>query len=411
MWIKDLSAFENLDKKNHRNNLPGAGRKPIKEDIEDKLVQFIKRNREIGIAVNSHEVVCEAIRLLPTMANNTYNANMLWFYKFLKRNCFCIRKVTHVDKKLKKDAKAQAVAFFNRLFNIRREFNILDNINQIGNMDETAIYYENLYETTISKIGEKSVTVRNFGKEKLRISAVLCVLADGSKLPPLLIFRGKTNGPKEEELKKNKFVLKGEIFVKCQPNAWTDHDIFMYWVNNIWFSPSIYKSVKQSILILDRATTHFDINLSNYFIANNAKYILIPTGLTSSLQPLDVGINKEIKVFMKQCDCQFRRNNNNSRPPNEGEIIEMFHDIWYNKIQKDSIIKSFKKAGISIKLDGSENNMVDIPENIIENFDVPNELNINEIDNSMVLDDDSNNMFNQMDNSLNNNMKKEDYFK
>ena len=82
-----------------------------------------------------------------------------------------------------------------------------------------------------------------------------------------------------------------------------------------------------------------------------------------------------------------------------------------NKIQKDSIIKSFKKAGISIKLDGSENNMVDIPENIIENLDVPNELNINEIDNSMDLDDDSNNMFNQMDNSLNNNMKIEDYFK
>ena len=110
-------------------------------------------------------------------------------------------------------------------------------------MDETAIYYENLYDTTVSKIGEKSITVRNFGKEKLRISAVLCVLADGSKLPPLFIFRGINNGRKEEELKKNKYVLKGDILVKCQPNEWTDHYIFIYWVNNIWFSPNIYKSV------------------------------------------------------------------------------------------------------------------------------------------------------------------------
>jgi hypothetical protein len=64
------------------------------------------------------------------------------------------------------------------------------------------------------------------------------------------------------------------------------YDIIMYWVNNIWFSPNI----------LDRTTTHFDINLSNYLSANNANYILIPKGLKSSLQPLDVVINKEIKV-------------------------------------------------------------------------------------------------------------------
>ena len=100
------------------------------------------------------------------MANNTYNANMLWINKFLKRNCFCIRKITHVGKKLKEDVQDQTNTFFNHFFNLRREFNISNNINQIGNMDETAIYYENLYNTNISKIGEKSVTVRNFGKKK-----------------------------------------------------------------------------------------------------------------------------------------------------------------------------------------------------------------------------------------------------
>ena len=89
--------------------------------------------------MDSHEVVCEAIRLLSIMVNNTYNANMLSFYKFLKRNGFCIRRITHIGRELKKDAHAQTVVFFNRLFNIRREFNISDNINQIGNMDETAI--------------------------------------------------------------------------------------------------------------------------------------------------------------------------------------------------------------------------------------------------------------------------------
>lgn len=78
-------------------------------------------------------------------------------------------------------------------------------------------------------------------------------------------------------------------------NAWCDHEIFLYWLNNIWFISSIYKSIKNSILVLDRETTHFDNDLTNVFNKREASYVLIPPGLTSYLQPLDIGINKEIK--------------------------------------------------------------------------------------------------------------------
>lgn len=36
---------------------------------------------------------------------------------------------------------------------------------------------------------------------------------------------------------------------------------------------------------------------------------------------------------------------------------------------KDEIINSFKKTGISITLDGSKNNLIITPENIMENFE------------------------------------------
>ena len=62
-------------------------------------------------------------------------------------------------------------------------------------------------------------------------------------------------------------------------------------------------------------------------------------------------------------------------------------------------------------MDGSENSMVDIPENIIENFDIPNELNINDNNNYINLDEDNGNSFNLRVNSLNSNMKIDDYFK
>lgn len=69
-------------------------------------------------------------------------------------------------------------------------------------MDESVIYYENIYPTTIAHIDEKSIDIRSLGKDKMRITAVLTILRDGTKLPPLLIFRGKNNGLKEKLYKK-----------------------------------------------------------------------------------------------------------------------------------------------------------------------------------------------------------------
>ena len=48
---------------------------------------------------------------------------------------------------------------------------------------------------------------------------------------------------------------------------------------------------------------------------------------------------------------------------------------------------------------------------VIENFDIPNELNINDNNNYINLDEDNGNSFNLRDNSLNKNMKIDDYFK
>lgn len=170
----------------------------------------------------------------------------MWAHRFLKRNGFTIRNITHTGQQIKAESKKFTEDFFKIVFNTRLNIYINDNINQIGNIDECANYYENIYPTTIAKIGERNVKVRSFGKDKLRITAILTVLADGSKLQPLLIFRGKTNGPKEKSLQNNINVKKGIIYAKCQENEWTDHSLFMFGLNNIWFSNNIKKSVANS---------------------------------------------------------------------------------------------------------------------------------------------------------------------
>ena len=52
----------------------------------------------------------------------------------------------------------------------------------------------------LTKIGSQNVTAKNFNKDKLHITVILCFLSEGTKIPPLIIFRGETNKNKEKKL-------------------------------------------------------------------------------------------------------------------------------------------------------------------------------------------------------------------
>ena len=62
---------------------------------------------------------------------------------------------------------------------------------EIGNMDETPIYFDMVGNNTIETKRAKTVQVQTTGNEKNWFTYVLTILADGSKLPSLVIFKGK----------------------------------------------------------------------------------------------------------------------------------------------------------------------------------------------------------------------------
>ena len=384
-WIKQKEKLKGEDKPKHKFNLPGAGRIPNTLDIEDQLCTFIKQCNSLGIAISSTEIIHEAIKLDNNLKDKTIYALHAWYYRFIQRNGFAIRRITHIGQAESVNSKEFTDKFFEIIYYKRLNNNIYDKLGLIGNMDETAISYENIYTTTVTKIGNTTVNVKNFNRDKMRITVLLSILADGTKLPPLIIFRGETNKTKEKKLQNNKYVINGKCYVKCQRNAWADNNIFNYWLNNIWFNNGILNhNIKNTLLILDRATTHFSSDLNERFKKYESHFVLIPPGLTRYLQPLDVAVNKPFKDAMKNSDCKFRLKTNNNKLPDEEEIISQVVENWFdnNIIKKDTIIKSFKRTGISILMNGSENNLVNLPEFLSDELPIPNDININEkIDN------------------------------
>ena len=58
-------------------------------------------------------------------------------------------------------------------------------------MDETAVWLDMPGSTTISVRGEASIPVRTTGHEKSRVTVCLTAKANGVKLAPMIVFKGK----------------------------------------------------------------------------------------------------------------------------------------------------------------------------------------------------------------------------
>jgi len=67
---------------------------------------------------------------------------------------------------------------------------------------------------TIAKKGGKTIIIKTQQQEKCHLTVLLTITADGSKLPPFLIFKGKPYGNIEKDLSKDKYALDNKCFIK-----------------------------------------------------------------------------------------------------------------------------------------------------------------------------------------------------
>ena len=74
---------------------------------------------------------------------------------------------------------------------------------------------------------QKSVTIRTSGSEKRQVAVALTVAADGFILPPMIIFRGKTN-------QTIKAIEAPEVYVIVTQEK--DESLMFIWFDQVWQS-------------------------------------------------------------------------------------------------------------------------------------------------------------------------------
>jgi hypothetical protein len=73
--------------------------------------------------------------------------------------------------------------------------------------------------------GEKDVSFATTDHERSNFTVVLYITSDGSKLPPMVIFKRKT-------------VPKGcgskGVFISANEKGWVNSEVMKFWLDNVW---------------------------------------------------------------------------------------------------------------------------------------------------------------------------------
>ena len=208
-----------------------------------------------------------------------------------------MRRRTSISQKLPAQLESKLEPFYKECARIRRIGKYP--LSLIGNMDETPMYFDMVPLKTIAQKGKKSVTIRSSGSEKRHITVVLAVTADGGILPPMIIFKGKT-----DRTIKNLVVPTGFV-VATQEKAWMDEELMLIWLKDVWLRYTEQKQTElgflRSFLTLDAFSAHHTDPVKEEMFANSTDPVKVPEGCTSKSQPLDVSINRPFKLVLGEC--------------------------------------------------------------------------------------------------------------
>ena len=283
-------------KLNDKGNHSGAGRPltyPL--EVEKDILSWLLELRDLHVPVSILNLQEKAKRVVRPH-NSTFNASRGWVQKFFARHRLSLLSRTSISQKLPKQLEGSITKFYEdagRYMWIGKYPRSL-----IANMDETPAFFYMIPGKSICKTASRECIVRTSGSEK-KTCYVLSATADGTMLPPMLIFKGKT----DKTIKKLR-IPEGFI-VKTQEKSWMDEGLMELWIEEIWlkYVTEVSKQLgfDNSLLTFDAFSAHKTDDVQSKLVENKSDILIILPGYTSKCQPIDVCMNKPFKAILHKC--------------------------------------------------------------------------------------------------------------
>ena len=293
-WQKQCNVLLIARKSNKGLN---PGRPSRLKHLEDRLLDWIHRQRSLDLPLSYMQVVVKASQFDENFNLLSDEQKYSCVRRLCKMNRIVIRVRTHLAQQRPDEVTEVA---YNWLFYIRPIVN--NNVERrfIINMDKTPCPFSLHPNRTLAVQNSRTVTIRRSGNSTVRASAVLTVASDGSKLKPMLVFKGVPDGRiATRELPHYPSSANVELF--CQRQAWMDDDLMQHWINRI-LVPHLQQRNPGSevIVILDRYSAHRSMRTRETLERLGIQLQILPAGSTSHVQPCNVGINKPFKDRLRK---------------------------------------------------------------------------------------------------------------
>ncbi|EEC15181.1 POGO family transposable element, putative [Ixodes scapularis] len=140
--------------------------------------------------------------------------------------------------------------------------------------------------TTVTTKGAKDVCLVTTGHEHTQLTVMLCCTADGRKLPPYIVFRRKTI-PKE--------VFPKKVIIRANEMGFMYEEVVKEWLRIVWMKYPGADLNLPNMLVLDSFRGHICPRVKKAIQQAGTDLVVLPGGMTSQLQSLDVAVNKPFK--------------------------------------------------------------------------------------------------------------------
>lgn len=295
-------------------------------EVEDILLKFFIQCRAANIPVSGPMLIEKAKEIALKLDVKDAFFSTGWLHKFKARHGISCKMISGEGK----DVPQESVEDW--LSNVGELINGYD-LKDIFNADETGLFYNLLPKKTLAFKGEDC---KGGKKSKDRLTVLLCANADGSeKIMPVVI--GKSQKPR---CMKN--IKSLPVTYLANRKAWMSGEIFAEWLKKM--DLSMKRQNRKILLFVDQCTAH----PQETGFLQNIRIIFFPPNCISRLQPLDLGIIKNLKDHYRAKLTQLMIENvsggRDSKKLNVLEAINIISEAWA-QVKSKTVKNCFVKAG------------------------------------------------------------------
>jgi hypothetical protein len=342
-WLRKRNEiFLNSDKKSRR--LSGGGnRTALPPEVEDILKGLILEERQEGNRVNGSLVKQWALELAAEHQIEKFNASCGWLDKFLQRNELSFRRGTNLTSLTMHELVQRAFRYMDFLQQkiltppgIYHSHTVL--------MDETAVYLEDPRQVSVNEKGRRHVILKSTGFASMRVTVLLSVRPNGTKLTPVIIFK------KAKETGLNAERCEG-CYVFYNEKAWVNQNLIKKWIDIVF--PIIDQTGGRKCLIWDSCKAHTAKLVKEHMIRRGILNVVIPGGLTPYVQAGDLGIYKSFKDKISPIIAAWKNSvkvkrtaSGNPKPPEKEVVCRWVREAW-TQVEPVVIQNSVRASGFS----------------------------------------------------------------